>query len=220
MADAKKPASNKKAITQNKVNIQNKGITQNKPVVRKKSGTQNQEQTPKKSVAQQNLLSKKKPMPQNKSSPQKKTTQKLLGKQQKPDAKQVSSEEHTKYLSSQANNAGLRFEIEVANRFREAGWNPEMQKKILGYEFDLYEERKDSWQSKYLVVECKNKKMVNADDIVHFLYKVTMVNDNIPKSFSTPTLLAYLCYSGELDMEAATIAQKHVPPINFLKIDI
>jgi hypothetical protein len=210
MADPRKPNS------QNKPAKQNKPPSQKKPEIQKKQSPQKQPKAVSQETAQKTAVTPNKPASKNNTiSPKKKPTQKQP-LTQKTDQVRL----HEQLLSTKANNSGLRFEIEVAKRFREAGWTPEMQKKIHGYEFDLYEERKDGWQTKYLIVESKNKKIVNAEDITHFLYKVTVVFDNIPKSFSPPTLLAYLCYTGEIDTEAASIAQRHIPSINFLKIDI
>jgi len=166
---------------------------------------QSKPDTQKKPVVQKPAI-KKKPVSQKQPvlATQKKTEEKLMQEQLR---------------SAKANTSGLRFELEAANYFRSQGWNPQRQAKILGYEFDLFDEQKNSWQPKYLLVECKNKGMVTAEDLIHFVYKVTLFYDNLPSSYSKPAIFAYLCYTGEIDEETKNVVPRYMPVIKLLKFE-
>ncbi|HSW35921.1 MAG TPA: hypothetical protein VLH18_04875 [Candidatus Limnocylindrales bacterium] len=167
--------------------------------------------------------------PQSKTEPSKKKTilQQKTGPQPKPTAKQppVSKKEtastqkiQQQLQSEKANNAGMRFEITVANHFRSMGWNPTIRAEMFGYEYDLYEEQKNAWQPKYLVVECKNSAMVSAKDVVHFLVKVRKLAENIPQAlYHKPEVHAFFCYTGDVDEEAVLVAKSHNPSVTMIK---
>ena len=123
--------------------------------------------------------------------------------------------------SAKADASGLRFEQTAANFFRSKGWNPQLRVEMLGYEFDLFAQLENGWQKKYLVVECKRGRFVSAEDVVHFMYKVALLSEKLftPNSYNKPELYAYICHTGEVDVEAQFIASRQVPPVLMLKLE-
>ena len=167
--------------------------------------THNKIESPKKNTDPQ-----QKTVPKLKSAP----TQQILSKKEAASIQKIQQQ----LQSEKANNAGMRFEIDVLNHFRSLGWNPRLRAKMLGYEYDLFAEHKDGWQHKYLVVECKNSGMVSAKDVIHFLVKVMKLAENLPQdSYSKPELYAYLCHTGDVDEEAALVAKSHRPSVEMIK---
>jgi hypothetical protein len=165
---------------------------------------------------QKPAATKKKTTSQQKSVPQ----QKQAPKQQPESKKETASIQkiQQQLQSEKANNSGMRFEITVANHFQSLGWTPRLRVEMLGYEYDLFAEYKSGWQTKYLVVECKNSGLVSAKDIVHFLVKVMKLAEKLLQaSYSKPELYAYLCHTGDVDEEAATVAKSHNPSVEMIK---
>jgi restriction endonuclease Mrr len=175
--------------------------------------------------------------PKQKTTPEKKTTskpqtvpkQKKVEKQKpqpRPKQKTPSAQntETTSMLkqqlnSTKANVSGLIFEQNVANYFREHGWNPQLRVEMLGYEFDLFEEHiVNGGQKIYLLVECKHKRMIDAKDIVHFMAKVAIFSEKFSTTYSRPQVRAYFCFTGEFDEEAAYVAKNFNPPVQMVKL--
>jgi hypothetical protein len=186
-------ADPKESVSQNRPKTQVKSNIQKKATVQKKPAIQN------KPASQKQSVSSNKPIPKKKTAEEKRMEEQLR--------------------SAKANTSGLRFELDAANYFRTQGWNPQRQAKILGFEYDLFDEQKDSWQAKYLLVECKNKGIVTAEDLIHFVYKVTLFYDNLPNSYSKPAIFAYMCYTGEIDEETKIVVQRYMPVIKLLKFN-
>jgi hypothetical protein len=175
-----------------------------KPVTPNKRENQGNPNPQNKSATQKKLVVQKKPVNPKKTTPQKNNETKRLQEQ---------------LQSAQANNSGLRFEVGVANYFRSQGWNPKMQVQMFGYEYDLFEEKKDYSSAKYLIVECKNKKMVTAEDIIHFIFKVSLVTDDLKSAYYQPPVYSYLCYTGDVDAEAESVINKYIPGIHLVKFE-
>ena len=131
----------------------------------------------------------------------------------------------TKRLERQARGAqadakGLRYEQTVANYFSRQGWKLEFRQRKYGYEYDIYARREEILSGpEYLVVECKDQVRVSAKDVVSFILKVDVFYKHLPEIlFTKPPIYAYLCYSGEIDKDAAAVAKTHKPSIKFKKL--
>ena len=121
-----------------------------------------------------------------------------------------------------ANITGLLFEQKVSNYFVNKGWSPKLRVTKHGFEYDLYAEKRDfiGIGTEYLVVECKNKGLVSAKDVVRFMRKANVLYENLPDllPFGKPPLHAYLCYTDKIDNDAAAVAKRNKPSIKLLKI--
>lgn len=122
----------------------------------------------------------------------------------------------------ESNITGLLFEQKVSNYFVDKGWSPKSRVTKHGFNYDLYAERRDfiGLSAEYLVVECKKKGLVSAKDVVRFMRKVNVLYENLPDliPFGKPPLHAYLCYTDEIDNDAAAVAKKNKPSIVLLQI--
>jgi hypothetical protein len=124
-----------------------------------------------------------------------------------------------KLRGAKSDARGLRYEQTVANYFINKGWSPRHRIRKYGYEYDLYAEKSEIFSTKYLVVECKGKGRVSAKDVVRFIVKVDLVGKHLPEvMLAKPPLYAYLCYSEDVDQDAAAVAKRHKPSIKLLKI--
>ena len=129
---------------------------------------------------------------------------------------------HKEDMGHKQDAQGLRYELRVANHFTKQGWSPQFRVIKYGYEFDLYAVKNDFLGgSEHLVVECKDKELVSAKDIVRYIKKVDIIYKNLQgllMIYSKLPLHAYLCYSGEVDEDAADVVKTHKPSIKLLKI--
>ncbi len=124
-----------------------------------------------------------------------------------------------KLRGAKSDARGLRYEQAVANYFISKGWSPRYRVRKYGYEYDLYAEKSEIFSTEYLVVECKGKGRVSAKDVVHFIRKVDLVRKHLPEvMLAKPPLHAYLCYSEDVDQDAAAVAKSHKPSIKLLKV--
>lgn len=122
-------------------------------------------------------------------------------------------------LGAKSDSSGLRYEQIVSNYFIKKGWSPRNRVRKYGYEYDLYAEKSEMFETEYLVVECKCKDRVSAKDVVRFINKVDLVYRHLPEILmNKPPLYAYLCYSGEVDKDASAVAKSHKPSVRLLKI--
>lgn len=121
---------------------------------------------------------------------------------------------------AQSDARGARYELRVVSYFSNKGWKPQTRVHYSGYEYDIFANRWDFLRGdQYLVVECKHTKIVTTHDIAHFIAKVDALCRGLPDlESSTSRLYAYLCHSGEIAQEAATVARGHRPPIELVKI--
>jgi len=106
---------------------------------------------------------------------------------------------------------GLRYEQKVASYLSEKGWhNIKFRVHKYCYEFDIEAKTEDFLAVAYLIVECKDKDLVSARDVMRFNNKVKAYYDKLSGlMLSEPDFRAYLCYSGELDKEAEVFLRGH-----------
>jgi Holliday junction resolvase-like predicted endonuclease len=116
-----------------------------------------------------------------------------------------------KIVAGHRNDAnGLRFEQKVQNHFAGRGWRNLTWRNTTPHgEIDLCGEKDDGWfDTKYLLVECRNKSWVSAHEVVVFIRKVQLFCQ------TKPNAEAYLCYTGDIDHNAADVAERSSPPVH------
>lgn len=116
---------------------------------------------------------------------------------------------------------GSKYEQKVASYLSEKeNWvNLQFNVHKYLYEYDIVAKKEGFLGDiEYLVVECKDKERVTANEVLRFENKVYKYNQNLPEVFGDrPKMSAYLCYSGEIDKEAK-IRSEREKQIKFIKI--
>ena len=145
--------------------------------------------------------------------------------QRKKAARIIKKDTSTKSLERQARGAkadasGLRYEQRVSNYFGRSGWKLTFRKIKHKYEYDIYGEREeDLGEREYLLIECKDKTRVSAHDVVRFINKVDIFYKRLPEFLGEkPKIYAYLCYSADIDKDAASLAKAHKPSIKLKQL--
>ena len=113
---------------------------------------------------------------------------------------------------------GLRFEQKVASYFSQRGWKIELRKHIYSGEIDIYGEQEDLLDGKrFLLVECKDKDRVSNTDVMRFMKKVKVFNENLSEDLfgDKPPITAVIAHTGKVDNEAEEVAPNFRPKIEF-----
>ena len=106
----------------------------------------------------------------------------------------------------------------AADYFTKQGLKPQLHVKKFDVEFDLYAEKTGFFRDKYVVAECKDTVVTTEDEVDTFFQKVEALNKGLKSKYvGGVPIEAFLCYSGEVDEEAAYAAKTHKPAIKLLK---
>lgn len=112
---------------------------------------------------------------------------------------------------------GLYFEDKVLNYFYRKGWKVSKRRKdiIPPREIDVFGVIDLPPPKKYLLVECKDKEIVTANDVIKFINKVDDFKMKYGYSHTFHNVFAVMAYTNKVDREAKKVAQRH--GIRFLK---
>lgn len=122
-----------------------------------------------------------------------------------------------KIMGYKSHIKGLYFEDKVANYFVRKGWRVSKRRKdiIPSKEIDVFGVKDFPYKS-YLLVECKDKEIVTANDVVKFMGKVDDFKRKYGYSPILKNVIAVIAYTNEVDRDARKVAQGR--GIRFLKL--
>lgn len=121
-----------------------------------------------------------------------------------------------KIMGYKSHIKGLYFEDKVANYFDGKGWRTSKRRRdiIPPKEIDVFGVKDFPYKS-YLLVECKDKEVVTANDVIKFMGKVHDFKSRYGYSPLLKNVVAVIAYTNEVDRDARKVAQNH--GIKFLK---